>query len=58
MAEYIEREALLATLAMADNPFTTFDNAWDMVEQAPAADVEPVVHGVGKSSLEKFCIMC
>ena len=45
MAEYIEREALLTTLAMADNPFTTFDNAWDMVEQAPAADVAPVVHG-------------
>ena len=45
MAEYIEREALLATLAMADNPFTTLDNAWDMVEQAPAADVAPVVHG-------------
>ncbi|MGI5897114.1 MAG: hypothetical protein ACOX6U_09180 [Oscillospiraceae bacterium] len=45
MAEYIEREALLAAFAMTDYPFTTFDNAWEMVEQAPSADVAPVVHG-------------
>lgn len=43
MAEYIEREELLSAFAMIDNPFTTFDDAWDMVEQAPAADVAPVV---------------
>lgn len=45
MAEYIEREALLSTFVLADDPFTDFKDAYEMVQNAPAADVAPVVHG-------------
>ena len=45
MAEYIDREALLADFSMTDYPWTDFDDAWEMVQNAPAADVAPVKHG-------------
>lgn len=43
MAEYIEREALLSAFVLADCPFTDFEDAFEMVQNAPAADVVPVV---------------
>ena len=43
MAEYIEREALLSAFELADYPFSDFDDAFEMVENAPPADVAPVV---------------
>ena len=43
MAEYIEREALLSAFVLADCPFTDFEDAFEMVQNAPASDVVPVV---------------
>lgn len=45
MAEHIEREALLSAFVLADCPFTDFEDAFEMVQNAPTADVVPVVHG-------------
>lgn len=45
MAEYIEREYLLANFAVTDYPWSDFDDAWEMVQNAPSVDVAPVVHG-------------
>lgn len=45
MAEYIEREALLSAFELADYPFSEFEDAFEMVKNAPPADVAPVVHG-------------
>lgn len=42
MAEYIEREALLATFALVNYPWMEFEDAWEIVQNAPAADVTPV----------------
>lgn len=49
MAEYIEREALLAAFAMSEYPWTDFEDAWGIVQNAPAANVAPVVHGAWES---------
>ena len=45
MAEYIEREALLAYLELENYPWTDFEDALKIVQNAPAADVAPVKHG-------------
>lgn len=45
MAEYIEREALLSAFELADYPFSEFEDAFEMAENAPPSDVAPVVHG-------------
>lgn len=51
MAEYIEREALIAEfkrLELGENSFIErvfADGVYAIIEQFPAADVAPVVHG-------------
>lgn len=53
MAEYIEREAVIKrlwTVSMGDDPYIMgfqrgVDHAIDVVNEAVAADVAPVVHG-------------
>ena len=45
MAEYIDREALLVAFSLADYPWTDFEDAWEMVRNAPSADVAEVKHG-------------
>lgn len=45
MAEYIDRTALLAELALNDYPWTDLDDAYNAIQVMPAADVAPVVHG-------------
>ena len=45
MAEYIEREALLASLCQGNYPWTDFNDAIEIVENQQAADVSAVVHG-------------
>ncbi len=44
MAEYIDREALLVAFSLADYPWTEFEDAWEMVQNIPSADVAPVKH--------------
>lgn len=44
MNDYIERLGLLAALAEIDYPFSTFDDAFLAVQEAPAADVVPIIH--------------
>lgn len=44
MAEYIEREAVLAKAAPVEGCFSNMISAYDVAE-IPAADVAPVVHG-------------
>ena len=41
----MEREALLVAFSLADYPWTDFEDAWKMVQNAPAADAAPVKHG-------------
>ena len=43
MAEYIERELLVATLVSMDYPWTDFGDAYEIVKNAPSADVVEVV---------------
>lgn len=43
--EYIERSGLLATLALSDYPWSNFEDAYEIVQNAPVEDVAPVVHG-------------
>lgn len=45
MAEYIDRAELLAAFAVTDYPWTDFEDAWAIVQNAPAADVAPVQRG-------------
>lgn len=45
MAEYIEREALLASLVLEDYPWTEFEDAFKIVQDEPVVDVAPVKHG-------------
>jgi hypothetical protein len=45
MAEYIEREALKATFWSACKNCLSEDDIADLIDDAPAADVVPVVHG-------------
>ena len=45
MAEYIERKRYLQLWQWQTTLLQPLIMLWDMVEQAPAADVEPVVHG-------------
>lgn len=45
MAEYIDRTALLAELALNDYPWTDLDDAYNAIQAMPAADVAPVDHG-------------
>lgn len=53
MAEYIEREATIATLPVA------WDSAVDTLRYAPAADVAPVVHGHWVEDLDDMeCSAC
>lgn len=44
--EYIERSGVLATLAqIGEYPWTIFEDAYGVVQDAPAEDVVPVKHG-------------
>ena len=44
--EYIERSGVLATLAqIGEYPWTIFEDAYGVVQDAPVEDVAPVVHG-------------
>lgn len=43
--EYVERTGLLASLALADHPWSDFEDAYEIVQNAPVEDVAPVVHG-------------
>ena len=45
MAEYIEREALLASLCQGNYPWADFNDAIEIVENQQAADVSAVIHG-------------
>lgn len=45
MADYIDRTALLAELALNDYPWSDLDDAYNAIQKMPAADVAPVVHG-------------
>lgn len=45
MVEYIERLALLSSLCQANYPWADFNDAIEIVENIPAADVAEVVHG-------------
>ena len=46
MAEYIEREALESSIhEMANSDFLFIDAVIDAIDNVPAADVAPVVHG-------------
>lgn len=62
MAEYIDRTALLAELALNDYPWTDLDDAYNAIQAMPAADVAPVVHGRWvslRSELSLFsCSLC
>lgn len=74
MAEYIERSALLERLKkvhMDKHPFAAgvqfgVEHAIQCTEEAPAADVAPVVHGhwiksmpiLGAGDLETRCSVC
>jgi uncharacterized protein YecE (DUF72 family) len=43
--EYIERDSVLRSLAvLLQMPFTDLDDAWEVVQKTPAADVVEVVH--------------
>lgn len=55
MAEYIEKEALLASLAIEDYPWTEFDDAFKIVQDEPPADVAPVKHGKWLAGELDFC---
>ena len=44
MNDYIERLGLLAALSEIDYPFSTFDDAFLTVQEAPAVDVASIVH--------------
>ena len=43
--EYIERDYVLRSLVSMDYPWTSVDDTYKVVQDAPAADVAPVVHG-------------
>ena len=43
--EYIERDYVLRTLASMHYPWTDFEDAYEIVQNTPAADVEQVKHG-------------
>ena len=65
MVEYIDREALLADFAMTDFPWMEFDDAWEIVQNAPVVDVAPVQHGrwinedfPEKVATENDCAIC
>lgn len=46
MAEYIEREALIATLVSMDYPWTDFGDVYEIVKNAPTVTQESFVkHG-------------
>lgn len=46
--EYIERTGLLESLALSDHPWSNFEDAYEIVQNVPAEDVAPVVHGEWK----------
>ena len=61
MAEYIDMEAILAAFALEDYPWTDFEDAWKMVQNAPVEDVAPVKHGKWDDSLDgitPYCSIC
>jgi DNA-directed RNA polymerase subunit RPC12/RpoP len=70
MPEYIEREALLKHAIALNNPHELGENVVPVsdIEAAPAADVQPVVHGwwveIGRNShdyetsIEEKCSLC
>lgn len=44
--EYIERDSVLRSLAvLLQMPFTGLDDAWEVAQKTPAADVVEVRHG-------------
>ena len=45
MDEYIDKEALITSFLLADYPWADFEDALEIVVNAPAADVAPVNHG-------------
>lgn len=70
MAKYIERETLLTHAIALNNPHELGENVVPVsdIEEAPAADVQPVVHGwwveIGRNShdyetsIEEKCSLC
>lgn len=44
MDEYIDKEALIVSFLLADYPWADFDDALEIVVNAPAADVVPAKH--------------
>lgn len=52
--EYVERTGLLASLALADHPWSDFEDAYEIVQNAPVEDVAPVVHGEWIASYDGF----
>lgn len=54
MAEYIEREALLRKIRWASTP----EECVMSVRKMPAADVEPVMHGVWRHYPDCGCTRC
>lgn len=53
MAEYIEREALMATVNEWEFSVEDFDCFVQDLEKIPAADVAPVVHGEWDAKIMK-----
>lgn len=46
MAEFVEKTGLLCALAeVMQNPWSDYDDLYDVAENSPAADVSSVVHG-------------
>jgi tRNA(Ile2) C34 agmatinyltransferase TiaS len=63
--EYIERSGMLADLARIESyPWTIFEDAYGVVQNAPAEDVAPVMHGEWVFKLSRYeadecnCSLC